>query len=142
MKSKLLQQDANIFVYQRGVCVYDGRLDSLKNECLYNDDSLSVKSFFKDGLRSITFKYAEKIGNTISVDNGKRIAFDRSYSIFSTVIQSAHSYRFPSRYYGDDGEYSQDGYDLQQRSFAFAPKRVDNRPKFDGALAMPAPNLI
>lgn len=128
-----------MFVYQRDVCVYYGKLDGLKEEYLHHDDTLHVMSFFRDGVQDLAFEYTEKVGNMINVDCGKLIVFDHTYSIFSTTIRSAHSYKYTSELC-DDEFFTE--HDLQQHEFTFTPKRVDNRPKFDGALAMPAPNLI
>ena len=77
--------------------------------------------------------------NIISVDKDKRVIFDFSYKIFSTSIKSAHSYRYASCFVSCDVCRYQD---LQQKSIMFVPKCPDTKPKFDGALAMPAPNLI
>lgn len=35
---------------------------------------------------SLTFKLSDKVDNAICVDEGKRIAFDHSYSIFSVTM--------------------------------------------------------
>lgn len=119
--------------------MYDGQLDSLKSDSVCPKDALRVQSFFKDGSNSLVFKLSEKTDNMICTDNGTRIAFDHSYNIFSVIMRSAHSYKYASKQRSDE---NRSGCDLQQRSFVFVPKRLDNRPKFDGALAMPAPNLI